>query len=126
MSFPILTSGQYDAAKYSPVGSVVVNRVESLSIMRSGVAGMMGIFGGKNTLIQGAVDELQINGLAEFTTKVQSLYPNTVLVVGLTSDIQEIGRGDQSTMYMVLTLSGTCLVPLGQTAGKRKTFKRRR
>jgi len=125
MSFPIITSTQYDATKYTPVGSVVVNRVESISMMRSAFAGFGAAFGGKNTLIQTAIDELQKNGLAEFTAKVQSLYPNTVSVVGLSTNIQEVGRGDQSTMYMVLIISGTCLVPLGQSGGKRKTLKRR-
>ena len=125
MSFPIVTSGQYDATKYSPVGSVVINRVESISLLRSAFAGWGAAFGGKNTLIQGAVDQLQTNGLAEFTAKVQSVYPNTVMVVSLHTDISEVGRGDQSELYMVITVSGTCLVPLGQSGGKRKTLKRR-
>jgi len=124
MSFPIISTGQYDANKYTPVGTVVINRVESISMLRSAFAGWGAAFGGKNTLIQTAVDNLQTAGLSEFTAKVQSIYPNTVLVVNFHTDVSEVGRDEQAT-YMVITLSGTCLTPLGQTGGKRKTLKRR-
>lgn len=125
MSFPILTSGQYDATKYSPLGTVVMSRVEAISLFRSDLASFGALFGGKNHLIQGAIDNLQTAGLSEFTTKVQSVYPNTVLVVGLDYRFDEVGRGEHNTMYMVLTITGTCLAPLGQTGGKRKTLKRK-
>jgi len=123
MSFPIISSGQYDAVRYTPVGTVVVNRVESISLLRSAFAGFGAAFGGKNELIQTAVDNLQTNGLSEFTAKVQSVYPNTVSVVNFHTDVSEVGRDERST-FMVMTLSGTCLVPLGQAGGKRKTMKR--
>ena len=124
MSFPIISSGQYDATKYSPVGTIIVNRVESISMLRSAFAGFGAAFGGKNTLIQTAVDNLQSSGLTEFTGKVQSVYPNTVSVVNFHTDVSEVGRDEHAT-YMVITLSGTCLTPLGQPGGKRKTLKRR-
>ena len=124
MSFPIISSGQYDANKFTPVGTVIVNRVESISMLRSAFAGWGAAFGGKNTLIQTAVDNLQTAGLSEFTAKVQSIYPNTVLVVNFHTDVSEVGRDDQAT-FMVMTVSGTCLTPLGQAGGKRKTLKRR-
>jgi hypothetical protein len=127
MSFPILTTTHYDTSKYSPVGSVVYTRVEAISLFRSGLAGFGAIFGGKNHLIQGAIDTLQTAGLGEFTNKVQSVYPNTVQVIGLNFSINDVGPGDQNTMYLILTITGTCLVPLGQSGGskKRLTFKKR-
>jgi uncharacterized protein YbjQ (UPF0145 family) len=127
MSFPILTTTHYDTNKYSPVGSVVYTRVEALSLLRSSFAGFGALFGGKNQLIQGAMDNLQTAGLGEFTNKVQSIYPNTVQVVGLNFSVNDIGPGDQNTMYLILTITGTCLVPLGQSGGsnKRRTLKRR-
>lgn len=126
MSFPIITSGQYDATKYTALGSVLINRVEALSLLRADFASFGALFGGKNQLIQGAIDQMQTAGLAEFTAKVQSVYPNTVQVVGMQYDISDVGRNDNSTMYMVLTISGTCLAPIGQTGGgKRKTLKRK-
>ena len=124
MSFPIISSGQYDSNKYTPLGTVIVNRVESISMLRSAFAGWGAAFGGKNTLIQTAVDNLQTAGLSEFTAKVQSIYPNTVLVVNFHTDVSEVGRDEQAT-FMVMTISGTCLTPLGQAGGKRKTLKRR-
>lgn len=124
MSFPVLTTGQFDATKYTPVGTVVVNRVEAISLFRAAFAGLGAAFGGKNTLIQTAVDNLQSRSMAEFTAKVQSTYPNTVMVVNLVTDVSEVGRDDNAT-FMVMTMSGTCLTPLGQTGGaKSKKDKR--
>jgi uncharacterized protein YbjQ (UPF0145 family) len=126
MAFPLLTTHQYDATKYTPVGTVVVNRVESISLLRSAFAGLGAAFGGKNTLIQTAVNNLQARSMAEFTAKVQSTYPNTVQVVALQTDVSEVGR-DESATFMVMTMSGTCLVPLGQTGGaRRRTLRNRR
>jgi len=124
MSFPIISCGQYDATRYTPVGTVVENRVEAISMLRSAFAGFGAAFGGKNTLIQTAVDNLQAATLTDFTAKVQSVYPNTVMVVNFHTDVSEVGRDDNAT-FMVMTVSGTCLVPLGQTGGKRKTMKRK-
>ena len=131
MSFPILTTTQYDATKYTPMGTVIINRVEALSMMRSAFAGFTGAFGGQNSLIQTAIDNLQNSSLQDFTSKVQSTYPNTAMVVSLHSDISEVGRsaGD-TTSYMVMTMSGTCLAPIGMAGGKRstatKTMRRKR
>lgn len=119
MTFPVLTTGQFDATKYTPVGTVVVNRVEAISLFRAAFAGLGAAFGGKNTLIQTAVDNLQARSMAEFTAKVQSTYPNTVMVVSLHTDVSEVGRDDNAT-FMVMTMSGTCLAPIGQTGGAKK------
>lgn len=124
MTFPVLTTTQYDATKYTPVGTVLLNNVEAISLLRSAFAGFGAVFGGKNTLIQTAVDKLQVNGMAAFTAKVQTTYPNTVLVVGLQTHIAEVGRDDQQT-YMVMTITGTCLVPLGQSGGALRRHTRR-
>ena len=116
MAFPLLTTTQYDATKYAPVGTVLINNVEAISLFRSAFAGLGAAFGGKNTLIQEAVNRLQQRGLVEFTSKVQATYPNTVLVVALHTDISEVGRNESAT-FMVMTMSGTCLAPIGQTGG---------
>jgi len=136
MSFPILTTTQYDATRYTPIGTVVVNRVESLSMLRSAFAGFGAAFGGKNTLIQTAIDNLQAGGYQEFTAKVQQTYPNTALVVALHTDISEVARSEGAgTSYMVMSMAGTCLVPLGAPmpiempapiGGARRTLKKRR
>lgn len=131
MSFPILTTSQYDATKYTPVGTVIVNRVESISMMRGAFAGFTGAFGGQNSIIQTAVDNLQNGALKDFTAKVQATYPNTALVVSLHTDISEVGRSQgETTSYMVMTMSGTCLSPIGMVGGAKKkrqsrTFRKR-
>jgi uncharacterized protein YbjQ (UPF0145 family) len=127
MSFPILTTTQYDATKYTPVGTVIINRVEALSMMRSAFAGFTGAFGGQNSIIQTAIDSLQNGGLQDFTAKVQSTYPNTAMVISLHTDISEVGRSaGETTSYMVMTMSGTCLAPIGMAGGHRRTFRRSR
>jgi uncharacterized protein YbjQ (UPF0145 family) len=125
MAFPLLTTTQYDSTKYTPLGTAMINNVESISLLRSAFASFGAAFGGKNTLIQEAVNRLQQRGLIEFTNKVQSTYPNTVMVVGLQTHVGEVGRNDKET-YMVLTVSGTCLAPIGQTGGRRQTRKQSR
>ena len=127
-SYPILTTSQYDPAKYTPLGSVLLNNVESISLVRSLFASIGGLTGGKNTLIQEAVDRLQTRGMDLFKQKIQATYPNTVAVVGFTANVSEAGRDDQG-LCMVLTLAGTCLAPLQNglpVAVRRETRKRRR
>ena len=124
MSVQTLTTTQYDATKYTPVGSVLMNQVEAISMLRSAFAGFGAMFGGKNTLIQEAVDRLQTRGLTAFGEKVKNTYPNTAMVIGLQTHISEVGRDDQQT-YMVMTITGTCLVPLGQTGGAPRRLTRK-
>jgi len=119
MSFPILTSGQYDAQRYEPLGTVIYNNVHSVSLIRSIVAGWTSMTGGRNRLIQEAVDRMHMQGLAEFRQKISREYPNTALVVGMQYTIDEVGAGDTQTMYMVLTITGTCL--RSNQSGGRKT-----
>ena len=117
-------------------------------MLRSAFAGFGAAFGGKNSIIQTAIDNLQAGSYAEFTSKVQSTYPNTAMVISLHTDISEAARSEGSgTSYMVMTMSGTCLVPLGaalpiemppvmpqqmppaapgMSGGKRRTLKLRR
>jgi uncharacterized protein YbjQ (UPF0145 family) len=125
MPLTLLTTNQYDDTKYKAVGTVILNQVESISLIRGVFAGFGGMLGGKNTLIQEAVDRLQKRAMDEFTAKVQKTYQETVQVVALHTDVSEVGRDDNST-YMVMTITGTCLVPLNkQPIGGRRTRVRR-
>lgn len=120
----MLSTTQYDATRYTPVGTVLLNSVEGLSLLRNVFAGFGALFGGKNTLIQEAVDRLQTRALQAFTAKVQATYPNTAMVVAFHTDVSEVGR-DENATFMVMTISGTCLAPIGQTGGKSNTRSRR-
>lgn len=127
MSFHLETTDQYDANKYTPLGTVISNNVEAVSYFRAFIATFQAPFGGKNMAIQTAVDRLTERGMAEFKNKVLATYPNTIKVVGLKTAINEVGSEDQQT-FMILHISGTCLAPYGQTGGTRrnkKTKKRR-
>jgi uncharacterized protein YbjQ (UPF0145 family) len=119
MSFTLETTDQYDATKYTPMGTVISNNVEAVSFFRAIIGAFQAPFGGKNTAIQTAVDRLTERGMIEFKNKVSATYPNTLKVVGLRTSIAEVGGEDQNT-FMVLHISGTCLAPFGQSGGKRK------
>lgn len=119
MSFTLETTDQYDATKYTPMGTVMSNNVEAVSFFRAILGAFQAPFGGKNTAIQNAVDRLTERGMIEFKNKVSATFPNTLKVVGLRTSIAEVGGEDQNT-FMVLHISGTCLAPFGQSGGKRK------
>jgi len=124
MSFTLETSDQYDATKYTPVGTVMSNNVEAVSFFRALIGAFQAPFGGKNTAIQTAVDRLTERGMVEFKNKVSATFPNTIKVVGLRTSISEVGGEDQQT-FMVLHVSGTCLAPFGQSGGKRSKKNRK-
>lgn len=123
MSFTLETTDQYDATKYTPMGTVMSNNVEAVSFFRAILGAFQAPFGGKNTAIQTAVDRLTERGMIEFKNKVSATFPNTLKVVGLRTSIAEVGGEDQNT-FMVLHISGTCLAPFGQSGGKRSEGKR--
>lgn len=105
------TTTQYDFTKFTPLGTVIHNNVESVSMLRNFMATIVAPFGGKNFAIQEAVDRLSTRGMAEFKQKVMSTYPGTTRVVGFNTTIAEAGADDQQTC-MVLHVSGTCLAPI--------------
>jgi len=123
MSFSLETTDQYDATKYTPLGTVMNNNVEAVSFFRAVIAMFQAPFGGKNNAIQIAVDRLTERGMTEFKNKVSATFPNTLKVVGLRTAITEIGGEDQQT-FILLHVSGTCLGPYGQIGGKRKSTRR--
>jgi hypothetical protein len=123
MSFTLETTDQYDATKYTPMGTVMSNNVEAVSFFRAILGAFQAPFGGKNVAIQTAVDRLTERGMIEFKNKVSATFPNTLKVVGLRTSIAEVGGEDQNT-FMVLHISGTCLAPFGQSGGECSGAKR--
>lgn len=122
MSFILETSDQYDATKYTPLGTVISNNVEGVSFFRAIVGAFQGVFGGKNAAIQTAADRLLERGMVDFKNKVTTTFPNTIKVVGLRTSITESG-GEDSQTFLILHVSGTCLGPYGQAGGKRRKNK---
>jgi len=118
MSFTLETTDQYDATKYTPMGTVMSNNVEAVSFFRAILGAFQAPFGGKNVAIQTAVDRLTERGMIEFKNKVSATFPNTLKVVGLRTNVSEVG-GEDSQTFLILHVSGTCLAPFGQSGGKR-------
>jgi hypothetical protein len=63
MSFTLETTDQYDATKYTPMGTVMSNNVEAVSFFRAILGAFQAPFGGKNVAIQTAVDRLTERGI---------------------------------------------------------------
>lgn len=122
MSFKILTTTQFDASRYEPLGSVLLNRVETISLVRGFVGGIAGLFGGKNTVIQSAIDSLTSRAIQEFKEKVASSYPQTALVVGFDSMVTDVGR-DEQNQYLIMHIKGTCLGPSGGAAAAPRRYQ---
>jgi uncharacterized protein YbjQ (UPF0145 family) len=121
MSYPILTTNQYDPSKYAPVGSVLINQVEAISLFRSIFGGITSAFGGAQPIIQEAIDRLQARGLEALTQKIQMTYPNTVMVNSLRTDISNVEGTNDSGSYIIMTMTATCYVPVDMMrGGKRK------
>jgi hypothetical protein len=128
MSYPILTTSQYDPSKYVPVGSVMINQVEAISLFRSILGGFTSAFGGAQPIIQEAIDRLQSRGLEALTQKIQMTYPNTIMANSLNTDISHITGTNDSGSYIIMTMTVTCYVPAGivMSGGKRKNKTSRR
>ena len=124
--FPILTTTQYDATKYTPLGTTVVFQVESVSVYRDFLSQFTAITGGQNMAMQTFVDSLEERSFDKFKNKVMEQYPDTSMVIGFDIKITEIGREAQ-TKFMVMTASGTCLQSKDAQMGgmKRNTRKKR-
>ena len=112
----VLNSPQYDESVFEAVGTVFITRVESISLVR-GLFGSIGaIFGGKNRLIQEAMDRLKTRAYEDFIQKARS-NPDVERVVGFNVTVGEVGstsmsvQGNSEQMTsMVMTMIGTSLV----------------
>ena len=105
---PVISSPQYDDDIYEAVGTVFVTRVESVSFLRGAVGSFGALFGGKNTMIQEAIDKLKTRTFEDFLQKARS---NAAIerIVGFNVSISEAGSNEQMT-NMVMTMIGTSLI----------------
>lgn len=126
MSYPILTTTQYDPTKYYPMGSVMINQVEAISLFRSILGGFTSAFGGAQPIIQEAIDRLQARGLDVLTTKIQQTYPNTIMANSLHTDISHITGDNNSGSYIIMTMTVTCYAPVMSGGGRKNTTLKKR
>jgi uncharacterized protein YbjQ (UPF0145 family) len=110
-----------------PVGSIFVQRVESVSIFRSIIAGLAGLIGGRSELIEKKMNDLSRVLMEELQLEAKKKYPSTVALVDVKVLFSHIG-GDESGIFLSGQASGTVLVkrPVEQKGGSKRGQTRRR
>ncbi len=114
---PILTSDEYDFARYKPAGLVVANRVQTISVVRGFFAKIPGALGGKSTLIQNEMNELTDKAQDELRKAADRKFANVEQIVGFRINVTTVSRGgtditSDSYLYITATVSGTALIPI--------------
>lgn len=111
----LTTTPDYDMNMYKPAGMIVVNRVENISLGRGVIAEVPGIFGGKNSLIQIAIDTLTQNAMKELRKKARAQYKKISAIINVHFNITTIARAGMAYgEYMIATATGTVLVPINE------------
>ncbi len=113
----LTTTPDYDMNMYKPAGMVTANRVESISYARGMIAEVPGVFGGKSSLIQNAVNDLTDNAMKELRKKARSQYKKISAIIGVDVKITTTTRssGEKYTEFMIATATGTVLVPIDES-----------
>jgi uncharacterized protein YbjQ (UPF0145 family) len=95
------TINSFDTTKFIVLGSVVSHHVESISLLRSALADIKGIFGGKaseiNKKIQDAISKCLIN----FEKEIKQKYNNIKSVYSLKIKVSEFG-GDSTELESII------------------------
>ena len=122
----MFTTQVFNQNTLEPVGSVFVQRVETVSIFRNIVAGLAGLFGGRSELIEKKMNDLSRVLMEELQLEARKKYPLTVALVDVKVLFSHIG-GDESGIFLSGQASGTILVKRAgeQKGGYKRSYKGR-
>jgi len=109
MSLPIFTIQSFNQAALQPAGAVFAQRVESVTLARSMLAGITGSSGGRNTMIEKKMNDLTKILMEELQLQVKTNYPNAVALVDVKLHFSDIGK-DDSNVLLVGQASATALI----------------
>ena len=103
MSVPVYTFNYFDPEKSVALGTVVGKHAEAISLGRSVVAGVKGIFGGKASEIEKKLKDT-INGAKEdIQIQLRQEFPNATSIIGLDVQLNEMGG------FIIVIMSGTAI-----------------
>ena len=109
MSLPIFTIQSFSQTALQPAGAVFAQRVESVSMARNFLAGITGVVGGRNTIMEKKMNDLTKGLMEELQLQVQNKYPNAVALVDVKLHFSDIGK-DDSNMFLAGQASATALI----------------
>ena len=116
----VFTTGQYDSAIWTPVKTVYATHTEGVSILRGFVAGVGGIMGGKQDVLNKKMDDVT----EKVMRKIRGMVDSDQCIVGLSIQLTSFGRQDTNSTISALAM-GTLLKRREQGGGNRKTRARR-
>jgi uncharacterized protein YbjQ (UPF0145 family) len=121
MAVPIYTFNYFDPNTSSVLGSIVATHVEAISVGRSIVADVKGIFGGKASEMDKKIKDTLNGAKDEFIRKTKEQFPTATSVIGYKIQITEIGNGN----FIAALMIGTAVGPKQKGGNKNKTYRRR-
>ena len=116
------TTTYYDEAKYDVIGIVESVTTRSISEFRQSFAQILGVFGGKNDLLNTKFMKARDDAIAGLKQKAEALGADLLIGVSLTTNVVNMG----GTEFLTYAGLGTALRLKGSapTAGKRRTLRR--
>jgi uncharacterized protein YbjQ (UPF0145 family) len=118
------TTTYYDESKYDIIGIVESVTTRSISEFRQSFAQILGVFGGKNDLLNTKFMKARDDAIASLKQKAEAMGADLLIGVSLTTDVVNMG----GTEFLTYAGLGTALRLKGSSlaGGKRnKTFRKK-
>ena len=108
MALPVFTIQSFNQNLLQAAGSIFIQRVESVSLLRN-IGGFGGITGGRSIPMEKKMNDLTKALLDELQVQAKAKYPTAIALVNVHIDFSDIGKtGDY--MFLAGQLSATALV----------------
>jgi uncharacterized protein YbjQ (UPF0145 family) len=114
---PVFTIQTFNQNALQPAGAVFAQRVESISIARNFFAGLGGVVGGRNTMMEKKMNDLTRALMEELDIQAKKLYPNAVALVNVNVHFSDICKND-SSMFLAGQASATALIKRVKAVGQ--------
>jgi uncharacterized protein YbjQ (UPF0145 family) len=106
---PIYNIQLYDQKKLLAISSIIVRRVESVSIARNFLAGITGIVGGRNLEMEKKMNDLMTGVLDDLRKEALRINNKTIALIGLDIQYSEIGKSSDN-MFLSAQAIATPLI----------------
>jgi uncharacterized protein YbjQ (UPF0145 family) len=116
------TTTYFDEAKYEIIGIVESVTTRSISEFRQNFAQILGVFGGKNDLLNTKFMKARDDAIAALKQKAEAMGADLLIGVSLTTDVVNMG----GTEFLTYAGLGTALRLKGSSGGKRRVTLRKK
>jgi uncharacterized protein YbjQ (UPF0145 family) len=106
---PLITIQTFNQTNLQAAGAIFVQRVEAVSIGRGFLAGITGMGGGRNELMEKKMNDITQGLLDDLDAKARKTYPNAIGIVNANMDLST--SGEDASMMIVGQASATVLIP---------------